>query len=401
MKKLITYVLLSVLFLCLCLPLSGCDRNTVLERDYRFNPLTKEEVVEWTNKTFFDENGNAYKEYWENSRINFSQHKFWKYAGEDITGFEVQRIKGFDGRENYFFVEFEPTGYYFVCAEDRPNKASFKPFPSPFKTYNVPVEKRYAFRNGYEEPKCGMEYKPGYVIPFIPDVGMYDTGYRLPAFRGVYDSANKTWVDLHIIFNPETGTWQEEIEGTPFYRDYEKEPLTEEDVRNWTQEHFFDKDGNAYAYHWEDAEENRMGKHIWEYYDGITGFDVQEMKGFDGGKCYMVNFHPIGYFFVRADRPMTAYNFRPNENPFDMYNIPAERRYVLLDPEYASTSLYLGIDWKQDYLVKFEDPIGFAKDELPYPPLKTTMVYNVTKQQWEGNMKPDYLDPETLTWQEK
>ena len=106
MKKTVKMLLCCIILFVLCLPLSGCGLR--IKNPRRLFPLTEKEITKKVNEEFFDEEGKGIKWFWKSTDGNYS---LYDYDGEDITGFTLQFIKGLDGKEEWFLVEFEPTGH--------------------------------------------------------------------------------------------------------------------------------------------------------------------------------------------------------------------------------------------------------------------------------------------------
>lgn len=153
--KRIKIIFLTVLFSVTCL--CGCD---IIKTDkdpiddnpmdgnitgtHRDTPLTREEIEAYVRKTYFNEDGTAKREIWE-SKVPSSDYP---YEYEDITGFEVEFIKGINGEKHFYLVEFEPTGFFWGNIHyepDSPNGVygAFTYRQSPFKILNIDKEERY------------------------------------------------------------------------------------------------------------------------------------------------------------------------------------------------------------------------------------------------------------------
>ena len=213
MRKIVKMVICCILLLVMCLPIVGCSGGHN-EKNKNFSLMTVEEVENLVQKEFFDETGRAYTYWWENSWINWAENATWHYTGEDITGFVVQRIKSFEGEESCYLVEFEPTGHYIGSLKNDRLTGEFQPYPSPFKMYNIPQDRRYAYICGSARPSCGIDWQPGYIVHFTGLENVL-SDYEMALYGDVFDSAGKKWIsNVYLgIYDKESQSWVKETQG--------------------------------------------------------------------------------------------------------------------------------------------------------------------------------------------
>lgn len=211
MKKKVKTVLCCMLLFVFCLLFVGCDKG----KETSQIPLTVEDVKRLTEEKFFDEEGNAYKEYWENCWLNREENALWHYNGEEITGFEVQRIKGFDGEDDCFLIEFAPTGHFIGKFGKTFAATSFQAYPSPFKIYDVPQERRYAYDVGDGRFICGIDREPGKIVQITATSSLqkifsspYGAGTNRRGYFNAYLSAERRWEETYTGYlDSATLTW--------------------------------------------------------------------------------------------------------------------------------------------------------------------------------------------------
>jgi len=130
-------------------------------------------------------------------------------------------------------------------------------------------------------------------------------------------------------------------------RNYEKEPLTVEEIRAETQKRFFDVNGKLRESGYEGG--HFVGGSYWAnglansskyepsayeamqgYMDDIVGFDVQLIKSIWGCYSYfLVEFEPYGFFCGCLTENYLVSYFHPFPSPFKLSNIADEDRYFL------------------------------------------------------------------------
>ena len=220
-KSIIVTILLLLLVGMIPFGFSACQRYR--GRNFEKDPLTIEEIEEYTRQKCFDENGNAYKYLWEQSNPVIKDKRIWEYNGEDITGFTVHWVNGFDEDPGWFLVEFEPLGHYFSNIYRGYDFFTFEPFPSPFKVLNIPYEEAYVASYSNQAPKYGKKqyglifsvYAEAYADTYVP-ITYYPQYNSFGDEEGfAYDQSLKKWIDLGIehdtgrlyrlITDPKTG----------------------------------------------------------------------------------------------------------------------------------------------------------------------------------------------------
>ena len=215
MRKIVKTGICCIILFVLCLPLSGCGLR--IKNPRRLFPLTEKEIKKEVQKKYFDEDGNAIKWYWELTDSNFSK---FEYGGDDITGFSIEFIKGLNGKEEWFLVEFEPTGHIIgsIYESFRYCSSYFCAYPSPYKLLGVENKIKYVIS---QEPNyqtiCGIEQDDyvynisgitnwKYIIRKCPE----PTGYMR-----IYNLSTQEWEENVYVgfFDDETKTWIKETQG--------------------------------------------------------------------------------------------------------------------------------------------------------------------------------------------
>ena len=139
MKKVISIILIGVLLMTMGL-FSACNPKEYTEEEHI------QKITELAKDMFFFEDGKAKNYIWENSASGIGAPPF---EMQEITGFEVSIVSGFDGAREYFLIEFEPFGHtygliykngYYLFAS-----APGCPFfgISLFKKHNIEKDNRY------------------------------------------------------------------------------------------------------------------------------------------------------------------------------------------------------------------------------------------------------------------
>ena len=129
---------------------------------------------------------------------------------------------------------------------------------------------------------------------------------------------------LLVSFAGCTGLWSKK-----------REPMTIEEIRQKTQEKFFDKDGNPIVWRWQNSyqEEYVINPINWDEF-AITGFEVTIIKNLYGYEnCYLVEFEPMGHFFGLLHMEFSYEHFRFFPSPFKLLNIDDGDRYIDFGPE--------------------------------------------------------------------
>ena len=213
MRKIVKMVICTILLFVLCLSLGGCGFR--IKNPRRLFPLTEKEITKKVNEEFFDEEGNGIKWFWESMDGNYS---LYDYGGEDITGFTLQFIKGLNGKEEWYLVEFEPTGHIIGCIYDTYRSRCFYPYSSPYKLLGLENRDKYIIdRDVAGRTNCGIE-KDGYVISISSEANwryVYATAPKPTEYRRVYNLSTQEWEEnVYVgIFDEETKTWVKETQG--------------------------------------------------------------------------------------------------------------------------------------------------------------------------------------------
>ena len=209
-KNIIVFLLVALIAGLIPLGLTACEEKEY-ERDYAKDPLTLEEIEQWTQQKCFDENGNANKYIWHESNLVLKEKRIWDYQDEDITGFTVYMVNGFDGDPGWFLVEFEPFGHYFGNIYKGHGFYTFSPYPSPFKILGIPYEEAYVLGYTSQRPDYGRK-QYGLIFSVFDDAyaNVYVPTTYFPQYNSfgdlkgmAYDQSLKKWIELGI--EEETG----------------------------------------------------------------------------------------------------------------------------------------------------------------------------------------------------
>jgi len=102
--------------------------------------------------------------------------------------------------------------------------------------------------------------------------------------------------------------------------------MTIEEIRQKTQERFYDENGNLDTWQWENSA-NTPGLYPFVMPE-ITGFDVQIIKNLYGMEVwYLVEFEPTGFFYGLTTKEFGVYDFMHYPSPFKLLNIEKDNRY--------------------------------------------------------------------------
>ena len=150
MKKIVSAILLLSL-ICLC----GCTENFDNDDSNKRELLTIEEIENEVINLFCNEDGSYDTSYW----VRFNSRNYHPEmqsiidgvgSGDiKIEGFSIQFIKGLDENDDWYLVEFEPSGHLVGKRDTDFSTAGFRVYPSPFKLCNVEKENRYVDTSSY------------------------------------------------------------------------------------------------------------------------------------------------------------------------------------------------------------------------------------------------------------
>ncbi len=328
MKKrtLIALFLLMIIF-CSLFVFASCEKGNdeKEERDYSKEPLTEEEIKTYVEKTYFDEDGKAKNELWNNAYYTFyygAHKRKYEYKDIEIKDFSVQFIKDAYGNNEWYLVEFEPSGHRIGKIHSPIEKTAenffdvkyfFYDYPSPFKILQVEENNRY-----FQDGRYGMK-ENGYLIDITEE-----------ALKDYLDIENAFMMPIGLkTFDYEANEW---IRGK---RNYALHPMTENEIEDWVQATFYDDSGNIRANLWEESEENDPFKDRYiNHYDGkdVTGYKISflnTIRDQDKG-VYLVEFEPYGYFIGNIYSMPSVNNtyFKSYPSPFALLNINDENRYM-------------------------------------------------------------------------
>ena len=195
---LLATILMSMTFLIAC----GTKNNNNTKAT-----LTKEDIEKSVIEFFRKKDGTFDTTFWARGediniyKENVSEEMRQIIDGTiQITGFSVQLLKGIDEKENWYLVEFEPSGHIVGRTDEQFSIAGFRKYRSPFKLCNISTENRYVHTFGYYGVAQGINYLTkhnGYLCDF---------GHRAidTYIKDIYIE-NK---DVLLIYNQETQEWE-------------------------------------------------------------------------------------------------------------------------------------------------------------------------------------------------
>lgn len=221
-------------------------------------PYSKEDIEKMIRNKYFDKDGNAIAEYWENT---MKVKGITDFIMPKITGFEVYFIKDAQTNdEDWFLVEFEPIGCYLGCrySNKHQNDSSlggswphpdyaFSGLPSYAKLLGIPYEKLYcrskflfALIDDIHYMDHENEEKVG---PLMIEVSVaYGTEYIQPGvtYDAFFYRYGVGWIDKERAYlrtyNPEKNGTEKLYIYRPFYGEYDPFEDYEEELRQFVNE---------------------------------------------------------------------------------------------------------------------------------------------------------------------
>ena len=167
---------------------------------------------------------------------------------------------------------------------------------------------------------------------------------------------------LFLSFAGCTGLWSKK-----------REPMTVEEIRQKTQEVFFDNEGNPIVWRWRNGyrEEEVVNPIKWDEFE-IIGFEVTIIKDLYGDECvYLVEFEPTGHLFGLLPQEFSYEHFCFYPSPFKLLNIDEGDRYIDFGPEppvYAAMidGEMVAIEWVALYGSVYKPQKGWEPEHRTY-----------------------------------